>query len=120
MKWYLKVLKQYADFEGRARREEYWMFLLFNIIFGGVAFAIDMILMKTIGFSIMLYAIYSLALLIPGIAVTVRRLHDVGKSGWWIFIGLIPLIGGIWLIVLEVTDSVPGENEYGPNPKGVQ
>ena len=90
MEWYLKVLKQYGDFNGRARRKEYWMFVLFNIIFTGIATLI----------SPKLYAIYTLAVLIPNLAVSVRRLHDVGKSGWWqllafTIIGLIPLI--VWL-----------------------
>jgi len=107
MEWYLKVLKQYGDFSGRARRKEYWMFFLFNTIFAGVASAIDPAL----------YAIYVLALFIPGLAVGVRRLHDVGKSGWMFFIVLIPLIGPIWLFVLALSDSNPGENKYGANPK---
>ena len=119
MNWYLKVLKQYADFNGRARRKEYWMFVVFNIIFAGVAMALDNVL--GIAFGVVgygpLYGLYSLAVLIPGLAVTVRRLHDVGKSGWMIFIALIPLVGAIWLLVLFVTDSNPGENQYGANPK---
>ncbi len=119
MNWYLKVLKQFADFNGRARRKEYWMFVLFNLIFAIVASMIDNIL----GFSFKgvpygpLYIIYALAVLIPGIAVAVRRLHDIGKSGWMILIAFIPFIGVIWLLVLLVTDGKPGSNEYGENPK---
>jgi uncharacterized membrane protein YhaH (DUF805 family) len=119
MNWYLKVLKQYADFNGRARRKEYWMFVLFNLIFGIVAMMID----GGVGLNIgalpygWIYVLYTLATLLPGIAVCVRRLHDVGKSGWWIFIALVPLIGFIWLLVLMFTDSQPGDNAYGPNPK---
>jgi len=119
MNWYLKVLKQYADFSGRARRKEYWMFTLFNIIFIIVAMTLDNILGLTVGelpYGVF-YVLYALAVLIPGIAVTVRRLHDVGKSGWMFLIVLIPLIGAIWLLVLMVTDSNPGENQYGQNPK---
>lgn len=119
MNWYLKVLKQYADFSGRARRKEYWMFVLFNMIFAIVAMILDNILgiaMEGIGYG-PLYGLYVLAMLIPGLAVAVRRLHDVGKSGWMILITLIPLIGSIWLLVLLVTDSNPGENQYGKNPK---
>lgn len=119
MNWYLKVLKQYADFSGRARRKEYWMFVLFNMIFTIVAMILDNVLgiaMEGIGYG-PLYGLYSLAMLIPGLAVAVRRLHDVGKSGWMILIALIPLIGAIWLLVLMVTDSNPGENQYGQNPK---
>jgi uncharacterized membrane protein YhaH (DUF805 family) len=121
MNWYLKVLKQYADFSGRARRKEYWMFVLFNMIFAIVAMFLDNVLgiaMEGIGYG-PLYGLYVLAMLIPGLAVVVRRLHDVGKSGWMILISLIPLIGTIWLLVLMVTDSNPGENQYGQNPKEV-
>lgn len=115
MDYFLAVLKKYAVFSGRARRAEYWYFVLFNIIIGAVLGIIS----RVIGDdnNILAY-IYSLALLIPGLAVEVRRLHDIGKSGWWIFISLIPLIGTIWLIVLLATDSNPGENKFGPNPKG--
>ncbi|MGC8859505.1 MAG: DUF805 domain-containing protein [Ignavibacteria bacterium] len=119
MNWYLKVLKQYADFSGRARRKEYWMFVLFNMIFAIVAMILDNVLgiaKEGIGYG-PLYVLYVLAMLIPGLAVAVRRLHDVGKSGWMILIALIPLIGVIWLFVLMVTDSDPGENQYGQNPK---
>ena len=121
MKWYLKVLRQYADFSGRARRTEYWMFVLFNIIFAIVAMILDNIFGLTAGrlpYGVF-YFLYVLAVLIPGLAVSVRRLHDIGKSGWMILIALIPLIGTIWLLVLMVTDSKPGENQYGPSPKEV-
>jgi uncharacterized membrane protein YhaH (DUF805 family) len=121
MNWYLKVLKQYADFSGRARRKEYWVFVLFNMIFGIVAIILDNILGLTAGelpYGVF-YFLYVLAVLIPGLAVFVRRLHDVGKSGWMILIALIPIIGAIWLLVLMVTDSNPGENQYGVNPKEV-
>ncbi len=119
MNWYLKVLKQYADFKGRARRKEYWMFFLFNIIFGTVAVIIDNIAGTVIsgaGYGIF-YGLYSLAVFIPSLAVAVRRLHDIGKSGWMLLVGLIPIIGPIWLFVLMVTDGNPGENKYGQNPK---
>lgn len=121
MKWYLKVLKQYADFDGRARRTEYWMFVLFNIIFSVVAMVLDNVLglaMEGIGYG-PLYGLYVLAMIIPSLAVAVRRLHDTGKSGWMLLIALIPLIGSIWLFVLYVTDGNPGENEYGSNPKEI-
>ena len=119
MNWYLAVLKNYAGFSGRARRKEYWMFTLFNIIFAIVAMILDNVLgiaMAEIGYG-PLYGLYALAMLIPGLAVSVRRLHDVGKSGWMLLIALIPLIGAIWLLVLMLTDSNPGENQYGSNPK---
>tara|TARA_B100000963_G_scaffold327351_1_gene315037 strand:- start:162 stop:497 length:336 start_codon:yes stop_codon:yes gene_type:complete len=105
MNWYLKVLKQYADFNGRARRSEYWYFTLFNIlIYFAIEFISALIGLPSLG------ALYSLAVLIPGIAVAVRRMHDVGKSGWFV---LIP----IYNLILAVTDGDAGENKYGPNPK---
>ena len=119
MNWYLKVLKQYADFNGRARRMEYWMFVLFNVLISMALLIIDNVIglaFEDIGYG-PLYLIYCLAIVIPSIAVAVRRLHDSGKSGWWILVTLIPLIGGIWMLVLLLLDSDPGDNEYGPNPK---
>lgn len=119
MNWYLKALKQYADFKGRARRKEYWMFILFNIIFAFLAALIDNIVgtaSPELGYGIF-YGIYALAVLIPSLAVIVRRLHDVGKSGWMYFIVLIPIIGAIWFIILMVKDSEPGSNKWGDNPK---
>tara|TARA_B110000240_G_C13079565_1_gene275263 strand:+ start:68 stop:472 length:405 start_codon:yes stop_codon:yes gene_type:complete len=122
MNWYLKVLKEhYSDFKGRARREEYWMFVLFNFIFSlviififiGIGVAIDVPALAGLGY------LYYLAVLIPSIAVIVRRLHDVGKSGWYYFISLIPLVGAIWLLVLLCTDSEIGTNKWGENPKGI-
>jgi uncharacterized membrane protein YhaH (DUF805 family) len=120
MNWYLTVLKKYAEFNGRARRKEYWMFALFNIIFLILAMILDNVFgtaIKGVGYGLF-YFLYALAVLIPGLAVSVRRLHDVGKSGWMLLIALIPIIGAIILLVLMVTDSNPGENKYGPNPKG--
>jgi uncharacterized membrane protein YhaH (DUF805 family) len=119
MNWWLSAMKKYVDFSGRARRTEYWMFYLFNIIFAIVAIVLDYILgtaSKDLGYGIF-YGLFGLAIILPSWAVLVRRLHDVGKSGWWMFISLIPLIGSIWLFVLTVTDSQPGNNEYGANPK---
>ena len=121
MNWYLKVLKQYADFNGRARRTEYWMFVLFNVIFAIIAMVIDNVLgiaMDGIGYG-PLYGIYTLAMFIPGLAVGVRRLHDVGKSGWMMLIALIPIIGAIWLFVLMVSDGDANKNQYGLNPKEI-
>lgn len=113
MNWYLKVVKEhYADFKGRARRKEYWMFTLINAI---VAIVIG-IIGSLIGLG-WLYYIYCLAVLIPSLAVAVRRLHDTGRSGWWILISLIPFIGGLWLLVLMCLDSQPETNGWGANPK---
>jgi uncharacterized membrane protein YhaH (DUF805 family) len=118
--WYLEALKKYAVFSGRARRAEYWYFVLFNIIVAVVLSLIDTLLgtfnfMQGVG---LLSGLYALAVLIPTLAVTVRRLHDIDRTGWWIFINLIPLIGFIVLLVFAVTDGTPGSNRYGPNPKG--
>lgn len=112
MHWYVDVLKKYTDFSGRARRTEYWVFALINLVISMILSAIDTAL--SLGF---LGIIYSLLVLLPGLAVTVRRLHDTGRSGWWVLIGFIPLIGWIILLVLMLLDSDPMENEYGPNPK---
>jgi uncharacterized membrane protein YhaH (DUF805 family) len=124
MNWYLKVLKQYADFSGRARRKEFWMFSLFNLIFAIVAMMLDYVLGTTFdgpyGQSSnhgWLYPIYCLVIFIPGLAVGVRRLHDIGKSGWNYFIALIPLVGPIMLLVWTCEDSQAGENKWGTNPK---
>jgi len=104
MKFYLKVLQNYATFKGRASRSEYWYFVLFNIIFSIALSYVSVVVNLPI-----LYTIYSLALLIPSIAVAVRRMHDVGKSGWFI---LIP----IYNLILACTQGVKGENEYGTEP----
>lgn len=108
MNWYLKCLKQYCDFSGRATRTEYWMFVLFNIIFS--------ILFSVIGayMDLMwLQGVYGIAVLLPGLAVSVRRLHDMGNSGLMYFVGLIPLIGWIWLLVLVCQPSQSGTNKWG-------
>ena len=119
MSYYLEVLKKYAVFGGRSRRAEYWYFVLFNLIVFIVLELIDALLgtynfVQGVG---LLSGIYALAVLIPTLAVTVRRLHDIDRTGWWIFINLIPLIGTIVLLVFAVTDGTPGSNRFGPNPK---
>lgn len=119
MNWYLAALQKYADFNGRARRKEYWFFTLFNVLFAIVAFVLDHVtglVIAGIGYG-PIYLFYTLAFFIPGLAVAVRRLHDVGKSGWMVLISLIPLVGAIWLLILMVTEGQPEENEYGPAPK---
>ncbi len=118
MDWYLEVLKKYAVFSGRARRKEYWMFTLINLIISVVLMIIDAALgLSDKGRMGPLRAVYTLAVLIPGIAVSVRRLHDIGRSGWWLLIGLIPCVGGIVLLVFMIQEGQPEPNEYGPNPK---
>lgn len=114
--WYVKVLKQYTDFSGRARRREYWMFVLANFIVALVLTLIDIL----IGWGEILSGLYTLAVFIPSLAVCVRRLHDIGKSGWWLLLCLIPLIGGIWVLVLFCQDSQCEANQWGANPKIAQ
>lgn len=120
MNWYIEVIKKYAVFSGRARRSEYWYFFLFSIIIsvilGIVDGALGLVSAET-GMGI-LGGIYSLAVLIPGIAVTVRRLHDTDRSGWWILIGLIPLVGLV-LLVFMIQEGTSDDNQYGPDPKAV-
>ncbi len=119
MSWYIAVLKKYAVFSGRARRKEFWMFVLFNVIFALVAAVLDNILgiaIKNVGYG-PIYIVYALAVLVPALAVAVRRLHDVNWSGWYILLGLIPVVGAIILIVKYCTAGTPGDNKYGPNPK---
>ncbi len=115
MNWYVEVLKKYAEFGGRAHRTEYWMFVLFNII---IAFAIS-IVERVVGSPGVLGALYSLAVLVPGIAVGVRRLHDTDRSGLWLLVAFVPIVGFFILLYFMVQDSQPGPNQYGPNPKGM-
>lgn len=121
MNWFLLALKKYATFSGRSQRAEYWYFFLFYfLIIVGFSFiegftgTVDA--ESGVG---LLSSLFSLAVLIPSIAVGVRRLHDTSRSGWWLLISFIPVIGTIVLIVFFVQDSTPGDNAYGPNPKGV-
>jgi len=128
MEWYLKVMKEnYSNFNGRARRKEYWMFTLIYIIVIVIAMFLDGAL--GLGFDMgygvtapygWIYSIVALVHLIPSLGVLVRRLHDVGKSGWFMLISLVPIIGGIWLLVLLCTDGDSSENAYGPSPKSVE
>ena len=113
MSWYLEVYKKYAHFGGRARRKEYWMFSLFFSISVMVAGILDSI----IGSMGIISALYGLASIVPSISVSVRRLHDIGKSGWFLFVVLIPLIGFIWYLILACTEGNSGENAYGTDPK---
>lgn len=119
MNWYLHVLKNYATFSGRARRKEYWMFFLFNVLISLGLGVLDIVAgtysveYETGFFS----ALYSLLVLIPSIAVSVRRLHDTNRSGWWVVISLIPIIGVLVLFVFTCLDSQPGTNRFGANPK---
>jgi uncharacterized membrane protein YhaH (DUF805 family) len=118
MDWYIAVLKKYATFSGRSRRKEYWFFALFNIIISIVLTIVDT-LFGTMSVETglgLLSGIYSLAVLIPSVAVSIRRLHDIGRSGWWLLIAFIPLLGVLVLLVFMLQDSKE-ENEYGVSPK---
>nr|WP_228030323.1 DUF805 domain-containing protein [Gimesia benthica] len=118
MNWYLTVLKKYAEFSGRARRKEYWMFALMNFLISILISIVGAVIGDTDGLiAVSLSGVYALFIFIPSLAVTVRRLHDTNKSGWWILISLVPLIGGLVLLIFMVIDSDPNENAYGPNPK---
>jgi uncharacterized membrane protein YhaH (DUF805 family) len=117
--YYLEALKKYAVFGGRSRRAEYWYFVLFNLIVYIVLSLIDTLLgtyniVSGVG---LLSGIYALGVFIPTLAVLVRRLHDIDRTGWWILINLIPLIGTIVLLVFALMDGTPGSNRFGPNPK---
>jgi uncharacterized membrane protein YhaH (DUF805 family) len=107
------VLAQYIGFSGRARRSEYWYWVLAAGIVGLVLFILGL----AAKIFLVLYYIWALAILLPNIGVLMRRLHDTDRSGWWIFIGIIPIVGAIVLIVFTCQDSTPGDNRYGPSPK---
>ena len=111
--YYVGAFKdKYADFSGRARRSEYWYFVLFNMLAAIAATLVD----QVIGYPVV-YIAYLLAAFIPGLAVFVRRMHDTNRSGWWFLIAFVPLIGAIVLLVFLVQDSDAGANQYGLNPK---
>lgn len=113
MNYYISVLtKNYANFNGRARRLEYWMFVLFNIIVGVI-----LAVLAAATNLVILPGIYSLAIMLPTVALSVRRLHDISKSGAWLLILFIPLVGGIWFLILTCTEGTAGANEYGEHPK---
>lgn len=112
------VTKNYANFSARAPRSEYWLFTLFYIILSIVIGVVDGVLGMSFGGYGILTIAFSLGLLIPSLAVAVRRLHDTDRSGWWVLITLIPLIGAIVFIVFACLPGTPGDNRFGPNPLG--
>ncbi|ALC82918.1 MULTISPECIES: DUF805 domain-containing protein [Bacillus] len=119
MEWYSKVLKNYANFYGRARRKELWIYNLFNAIIFIVLFILQALITNPAVAIIigLLTGIYALGVLVPSLAVTARRLHDIGMSGWLLLIYLVPFLGGLAIFVLACLDSQAGDNEHGPNPK---
>lgn len=120
MNWFLMGLRRYADFSGRSRRSEYWYFVLFVVLIEIALSIVDRMLglYNSEGGYGWLSGLFVLAIFIPHLAVGARRLHDTGRTGWWLLIGLVPLIGAIVLIYFFVLDSQPGTNAWGPNPKG--
>lgn len=119
MSWFLLALRKYAVFHGRSRRSEYWYFALFYFLICialGIVDGITGTASAQTGFGL-LGPLFVLAMFIPSLSVGVRRLHDIGKSGWWLLLSLIPLVGFIVLLVWACRDSEPGTNAYGPNPK---
>lgn len=124
MEWYIGVLKKYTDFSGRARRKEFWMFVLINFIISIVLTIIDRVAGLTYGTAPAEYGIlttiYALAVLLPSIAVSIRRLHDINKPGLWFLIYLIPCVGFIFWIIFNVKEGDPGANQYGPDPKAAE
>jgi uncharacterized membrane protein YhaH (DUF805 family) len=118
MKWYFKAIYRYFDFSGRSRRKEFWVFTLFNIFLIGVLSILDDFF-ETTYFSYASY-IYFLIILIPSLAIFLRRLHDVGKTGWNLLLLLIPFIGWLWLLMLLWFVGEPRPNKWGAYPKGVE
>lgn len=122
MEWYLNCIKQnYTNFSGRARRKEYWMFTLINLLIV-IAFEIVIAILGSMSDVLALvgaivYLVYALGVFLPSLAVAVRRLHDTDRSGWWLLIALVPLVGSIVLLCFLCFDSTPGDNQYGANPK---
>ena len=118
MDWMTMPFRRYAEFSGRSRRKEYWMFTLLliivNVLVGIVELSLG--LAGTMGYG-PLSLVVLLAVFIPSIAVSVRRLHDTGRSGWWLLLVFLPIIGGLVLLVFFVLEGTRGPNEYGPDPK---
>ena len=117
MKWYFKVIYHYFDFSGRSRRKEFWIFTLFNAILTLLLSLLDTVFETYIFTTI--FFMYYLVMFIPSLSLLLRRLNDSGKSGWFLFVILIPIIGWIWLLVLLCSDSENGPNKWGENPKGI-
>jgi uncharacterized membrane protein YhaH (DUF805 family) len=113
MHWYLEALRKYTDFNGRARRKEFWYFNLFHVLVVLGLMAVD----SAAGLGGFLFVIYPVAVVIPAIAVGVRRLHDTGRGAGWLLIGFIPVVGTIALVIFLLQDSQPHTNSYGPNPE---
>lgn len=114
--YFIKALKSFGDFSSRARRKEYWSYVLVNFILSIVVTILSFIPLVNLLVWIMC-ALYGLFAWLPGLAVTVRRLHDINKSGWFVFVSLIPFVGWIFMLIMMVQEGTPGYNDYGPDPK---
>jgi uncharacterized membrane protein YhaH (DUF805 family) len=118
MTWFLAAVRKYAVSRGRARRREYWMFVLVSLVLCFVlALLAAMAGVDSDQGATLVWLAYMAVLLLPGLAVSVRRLHDTGRSGWWVLVGIVPLLGALVLFVFHVQDGEPGENRYGRSPK---
>lgn len=117
VQWYMRVLRRYSDFRGRAHRTEYWMFTLVSVLISIALAFVDAVLGLEVGGFGLLGLIYGLAVLLPSLAVGARRLHDTGRSGWWQLIQIVPVIGIIVLVVFLATDGHHGANTHGPDPR---
>jgi len=118
MKWYLHALRKYAVFKGRARRREYWIFELMNSAIALALFVLAVKLGKAgYPYFLSLPFLYIVATMIPSLSSLIRRLHDTNRSGWWLLISMLPVVGPLILFGITVTNSDPGENRFGPNPK---
>ncbi len=119
VEWYMLAMRRYLDFTGRSRRREYWFFALGNVIIGIALMLVERVTGMTsgvFGYGI-LTIVFDLLIVLPSLAVSIRRLHDTGRSGWWLLIGLVPILGGLVLLYFFLLDSEPGINAYGLNPK---
>lgn len=126
MHWFFDGLKKFAQFNGRAGREEFWMFQLVHLIITSILIVVLFFFMNYQNFTQTSWLVglgvlymYGISVFLPNLGLMVRRLHDIGKSGWWCLLSLIPLVGILWLVVLLIADSQPGANPYGPSPKGL-
>ncbi|ARA94738.1 DUF805 domain-containing protein [Rhodothermaceae bacterium RA] len=120
MTWYLQALRKYAVFRGRARRKEYWLYGLWVFLLYLVLLVVDVMIGTYVDEAAvgLISTLFVLAHALPSLAVTVRRLHDTDRSGWWVLLGLIPIIGSLILLIFTLQDGTPGANRYGPDPKG--
>lgn len=119
MEWFILALERYRDFSGRSRRREYWNYIVFYLLLGiGATFLDNLFGFSDLGDNVgPIYSLFFIIMLVPSLAVSVRRLHDINKSGWVLLVGLIPIIGFIWLLIYCLREGTYGPNQYGEDPK---